>query len=583
MWTHRISRPVARAVIHPSRFSGGWLATSPLRYYATHKTAPKGHTPPREGKSSSNWLRTSLGLVGTAVAVFAAYTYATNKGKLVEKPVDPSTQRLPKFGDFKSSLYAQRKKSLKSPGVYLWGANQYRVADPESKESVIKSPRKVSYFDGQVLRDLKCDEKSAAAITEDGDLIQWGKGFSETDFKPTKTLTGKNLTSVCMSRDRILALSSDGKVYSVPISRQDQLSGRKARDASWLSFWSGTASISYRLLQPHLGLTEKVTAISGGLDHALLLTSSGRVFSVASATERFPTFGQLGIPGLIWSTRPKGPVDTCHEVSTLKGAKIAQISTGDYHSLALSKDGRVFSFGDNSFGQLGLEFQPGSPSLDTPTVLSLKKVYPNTMSPKVTGIAAGGANSFFTVDARRTLGPEEDPESARDVGRITADMWTCGRGIWGALGNGRWTHLQDAPTKVKALSGLSEYDERNNQISPIRLRQVSVGTTHVSAVMDNQPHLDASKTETLDRLNDWGYDVLWWGGNEQFQLGTGKRSNSSKPVYINASSDQDGDGKQQETRLQIMPRHKGKVGNRTVSMEQKVECGRHVSAIYSAK
>lgn len=471
---------------------------------------------------------------------------------------------------------------MESPGVYVWGTNFYRVADPESNESVIKNPRKISYFDGQVLRDLKIDEKSGAAITEKGDLVQWGKGYSESNFRPTKTLTGKNLTSLCMSRDRIVGLASDGKVYSLPIAKDDQESGRKSPESSWVPFWSGTAGLSYRLLQPSLGLTEKVIAISGGLDHALLLTNSGRVFSVASSTERFPCFGQLGIPGLTWSTRPKGPVDTCHEISTLKGSKITKIATGDYHSLALSKDGRVFVFGDNSFGQLGIEFGLASQFVDTPTIMSLRQVYRgSTWLPKVTNIAAGGANSFFAVDAQRILAQGEDPATVSDAGRITADTLACGRGIWGTLGNGKWTHLQDSVTKVKALSGLFEYDERTKDVSPIRLRDISVGTTHASAVMDNKPHLDASNTSTLDKANDWGYDALWWGGNEHFQLGTGKRSNLSKPTYVNVRSGPE--DSQEEARLQIMPRHKGKAGNRTTSMEQKVECGRFVSAIYSAR
>lgn len=515
--------------------------------------------------------------------MFLAYTYyATNTGNQVEAKADPKAKDLSKFEDNLGPLYVQRKKSLKSPGVYLWGANSYRVADPESNESVVKTPRKISYFDGQALKDLKADERSGAAITEKGDLVQWGKGYSESDFRPTKTLTGKNLTSLCISRDRIIALSSGGKVYSLPIAKVDQESGRKTQEGSWVPFWSGKASVSYRLLEPRLGWDEKVTVISGGLDHSLLLTNSGRVFSVASSSEQFPSFGQLGIPGLTWTTRPKGPVDTCHEISTLKGTKITQIATGDYHSLALSKDGRIFVFGDNSFGQLGVGFGPGLQFIDTPTILPLNKVYRgNIWLPSVTGISAGGANSFFTVDAQRILAQGEDPAAVRDVGRINADVWACGRGIWGTLGNGKWTHLQDIPTKVKALSGLFEYDERNNNVSPIRLREISVGTTHASAVMDNKPHLDASNTASLEKSNDWGYDMLWWGGNEQFQLGTGKRSNMSKPTYINAPSAPEDD---QAARLQIMPRHKGKVdNNRTVSMQQKVECGRYVSAIYSVR
>ncbi|KAL4897047.1 hypothetical protein BDV59DRAFT_190886 [Aspergillus ambiguus] len=447
---------------------------------------------------------------------------------------------------------------------------------------MFKRREALAYFDGQVLRDLKLSDKSGAAIDEKGDLIQWGKGYSKSHYKPTKTLTGKNLTSLCMSSDRILALSSDGRVYSIPIAEADQLSGKKVKESSWIPFWSGSSGVSYRVLQPGLKLGEKVNAIRGGLEHALLLTSSGRVFSVASSTESYPSFGQLGVPGLTWATRPKGPVDTCHEVRALSGYKIVQIAAGDYHSLALSKDGSVFAFGDNSFGQLGMSFDPSLPFTDTPTLLPVRNLYRGNMwFPKVTGIAAGGANSFLTVDVKRIVGPDENPSTIRDLDRVTADTWACGRGIWGALGNGKWTHIQDSPTKVKALSGLFEYDEQSKSLSPIRLRDLAVGTTHVSAVMDNKVHMKASPTTSLNETDDWGYDALWWGGNEHFQLGTGKRTNMSKPAYINSPPE---NGKEdEEARLQIMPRHKAKAGSRTVSMEQRVVCGRHVSGIYSRK
>lgn len=477
--------------------------------------------------------------------------------------------------------FIQEKRSLKSPAVYTWGSNAYKVVDPDSKDTDVKTPRRFKYLNDQVLRDFKVDEKSGAAITEDGDLIQWGKGFSETDFKPTKTLTGKNLKSLSLSESRIIALASDGNVYSLPISQQDQKTGPKARESSWMPFWAGQSSLSYRILRPALGLGEKVTSIEGGQEHVLLLTSSGRVFTAAASTDHFPSLGQLGVPGLTWSTRPSGPVDTCHEVTALKGSKVTQIASGDYHALALTKDGRLFAWGDNSFGQLGVEFDPELPFIDTPFTLPLKKMYRlKTYLPKITSIAAGGASSFFTVDAKRILGPEEEAASVRDLGTVAADTWSCGRGIWGTLGNGKWIHIQDEPAKVKDLSGLGEYDEKTKQTTPIRVRSMSVGTTHVAAVLDNKTSLSSTTTDSLDQSRDFGHEALWWGGNEHYQLGTGKRSNLPRPSYIKARPQY----KKQETeaRLQIMPRHKGKVGKRTVSMEQRVECGRHVSAIYSA-
>lgn len=575
-----MQRPAANAASAYRRLpKRGRLTITPGRRQYARPT--DGNKTFEEPTSSSHWFRNSLGLAGAGTAAFLAYSYATsNTTRIQGAPPSGSRDHSKPTNDFP---LVQEKRSVKSPGVYLWGDNTHRVVDPESKATTIKTPRNLHYFDGHVLRDIKLQEKMGAAILENGDLVQWGKGYSETEFKPAKTLTGKNLISVCMSNDRILTLSSDGNVYSLPMAKEDQLGGRKLKESSWVPYWSGTAEVSYRLLKPSLKLGEKVTAISGGLEHALLLTSSGRVFSVASSTEHYPSFGQLGVPGLTWATRPKGPVDSCHEIKDLAGSKIVQIAAGDYHSLVLGKDGSVYSFGDNSFGQLGFAFDAALPFHDTPTAIPVQKLYRgNIWFPKVTSIAAGGANSFFTVDAKRIVGPGENPSAIRDLDRITADTWTCGRGIWGALGTGKWTHIQDAPAKIQALSGLFEYDERAKKLTPIRLREISVGTTHVSAIMDNNAHLERSSTASLESSKDWGFDVLWWGGNEHFQLGTGKRTNMSKPTYINAPLETGAEHPKQEARLQIMPRHKGKVGKRTVSMEQRVECGRHVSAIYSA-
>jgi alpha-tubulin suppressor-like RCC1 family protein len=326
---------------------------------------------------------------------------------------------------------------------------------------------------------------------------------------------------------------------------------------------------------------EKVSDISSGLEHCLLLTSQGRLFSAASGTEDFPSKGQMGVPGLTWTTRPQGPYDQPHEISTLRGFEIAKIAAGDYHSLAADTMGRVFAFGDNACGQLGFDFNPESPTIDAPSLLPIDKLYKGTnMVPKVTNIAAGGSNSYFTIDATRVAGQsEEDP---RGLGRVTADTWACGQGIWGGLGNGRWTHVQGTPTKIKALSGLFEYDEVKHVVIPIRLAQISVGSTHISAVMNNVTHVGASDGSSENDTN-WGADVLWWGGNEFYQLGTGKRNNVSNPVYI-APLDVEADkekGRREEHRFQITPRQKIKVGGRNVSVEQRIECGRGVTAVYS--
>ncbi|KAI1773310.1 RCC1/BLIP-II [Hypoxylon cercidicola] len=492
--------------------------------------------------------------------------------------------------DLISSQHLQVKKSWENPGVYAWGSNSGRVAAPDSTDNVVKTPRRITYFDGKLLRDIKLDRDFGAAVTENGDLVQWGTAFSNANPMPAEILKGKDLVKIQISRDRIIALGKNGTVYSVPVAGSDQSTGKKTHQSSWFSFWSSPEAVNYRQLKPKdLGWGESVVDVASGLEHALLLTSKGRVFSAASSTSDFPSKGQLGIPGLTWATRPKGPYDEPHEITSLKGFNITKVAAGDYHSLALDSNGRVFVFGDNTSGQLGFEVEPQFPFVDGPIPLPFNKIYSGSnLQPSVTSVAAGGANSFFTVDAKRIAGMKEETGSVRDLGRVTADTWACGSGIMGSLGTGKWTHISLGPSKIKSLSGLYEWDENTNSVVPIRLARLSAGSTHAAAVMDNVTSVDASDI-TSDNDTNWGADIVFWGGNEHYQLGTGKRNNISLPTYISPLDGGEGDaekGRQGEQhRFQITPRTTVRLGpggsGRKVSVEQRVECGRFVTAVYS--
>ncbi|KAL9595662.1 MAG: hypothetical protein Q9219_006295 [cf. Caloplaca sp. 3 TL-2023] len=487
-----------------------------------------------------------------------------------------------------SSQHLQVKRSWENPGVYAWGSNSGRVVAPDSDEQTIKTPRRIPFFDGVLLRDIKLDRNFGAAINEKGDLLQWGTGFSTDVRTPTPTLTGKNLKSLTISRDRVVALGSNGKVYSIAAAKEDQENGPKVSESSWIPFLNVNSSVSYRLLQPSkMGWTEKVTSIASGLEHLLILTSAGRLFTAASCSEEYPARGQMGIPGLVWTTRPPGAYDQPHEVSTLRGFDITAVAAGDYHSLALDKEGRVFAFGDNSSGQLGFDPSSESNYVDAPSLLPLQKLYANTnLSPIVKQIFAGGNNSFLTVDATTIARPGDNATPAL-LGRITADTWASGQGILGTLGNGRWTHVQGVPAKLRALSGLFEYDEDTKSVIPIRLRSLSVGSTHAAAVMNNVTHVQAGASRRTDSENDtnWGADVVWWGGNEYYQIGNGRRNNMSTPGYIaplDTVAEISRTGKRKEEhRFQITPRHKVDLKGRKVSVEQRVECGRMASCVYS--
>ena len=494
-----------------------------------------------------------------------------------------------------SSQHLQVQKSWEHPGVYAWGSNAGKVIDPNSSEKNIKVPRRIKYFDDQLLRDLKLTESFGAAVTEKGDLVQWGLGFSNADPSPSVTIKGKDLIKIDVSSDRIIALSRNGSVYAIPSSRDDLAAGLK--DDNQKSFWSlwnsSKGSVSPRNLTPAgVGWGEKIIDISSGLDHCLLLTSLGRVFSAASNSSEFPARGQMGIPGLTWETRHKGPYDQPYEIAGLKGFEVTQIATGDYHSVVLDKAGRIFTFGDNLYGQLGVEVEIAQPFVDCPAVLPIYKLYKGTgLTPNITSIAAGGNNTFFTVDA---VAPPKNTNNksvvpAKRMPQTTCDLWAAGQGVYGSLGTGKWTHVSTGPTKVKALSSLFEFDESSNKLMPIKIKSLSVGTTHCAAVMDNVTKTSIAQRSSANETN-CGSDVKFWGGNEHYQLGTGKRNNLNAPAYIRPLDTREGDadkGIQGEVhRLCLTPRETVRIGEggkgRKVTLEQKVDCGRYVTGVYSA-
>ncbi|EPE03325.1 rrna processing protein [Ophiostoma piceae UAMH 11346] len=652
----------------------------------------------RGGRRRRGGMATTLGAFFLTGAGLYAYTsYTTNDSASAQAKAKPKTKTkdgleegqyslvIPKAeiefeptvtpqgpdGDIRDALspqHRQIKHSVEHPGVYAWGSNAGRVVAPDSADANIREPRRIKFFDGQVLRDLKLDQDVGVAVTEGGDVVQWGIGFWGQDavpsapiwaklvkdskaakaapptvsLEPAVTLKGKKIVKVALSNDRVIALGSNGTVYSIPMSMKDlnikatpissTSSSSSSSSSSWL--WSSApatdlASSGIRTVMTPTGLGwgERVVDIRSGQEHCLMMTSKGRVFAAVASFSSFPARGQLGVPGLTWETRSKDkPLDAAYEVPGLKGVTAAQIATGDYHSLVLARHHNsggadstgLYSFGDNSTGQLCVPASLGMQYTASPIEVPVQKLYEpvsdgtplgnnnvalqrqDRPATRVTSIAAGGATSFFTVDVI----PKAFPQ------KVLADTWSCGSGIYGTLGTGKWVHISTAgPSKIRALSGLAEYSEAAQAVVPIRLAHIEAGATHAMAVLQNATHMAASRKKARSDDTNWGSDTLWWGGNEYYQLGTGKRSNQSEPVHIaplDAVTVTGPAAKNQlaleplaakapvqqagvttnldltRERLSLTPKTSVRLADgHKVNMEQRATCGRYVSGVYS--
>ncbi|XP_021046409.1 probable E3 ubiquitin-protein ligase HERC6 [Mus pahari] len=119
----------------------------------------------------------------------------------------------------------------------------------------------------------------------------------------------------------------------------------------------------------------RVDLVSCGKEHSVAVCHKGKVFTWGAGSE-----GQLGIGEF------KEISFMPTKINALNGIRIIQVSCGHYHSLALSEDGHVFSWGRNSEGQLGLGKKFCSQAIPQ-KVKSLEGI-------PLAQVAAGGTHSF---------------------------------------------------------------------------------------------------------------------------------------------------------------------------------------------
>lgn len=162
---------------------------------------------------------------------------------------------------------------------------------------------------------------------------------------------------------------------------------------------------------------DHVIALAAGAYHSLALRADGTVWAWGNNI-----VGQLGLP-----TSEPCPADPTVACSTrplqVPGLReVVAVAGGGAHSLALTRDGTVWAWGDNTYGQLG------NGSFDSSTA-----PVPVRGLTGVTAIAAGYFHSLAL--------------------RADGTLWSWGSNAYGELGNDT---LEDSnlPVQVMGLSGV---------------------------------------------------------------------------------------------------------------------------------
>lgn len=156
----------------------------------------------------------------------------------------------------------------------------------------------------------------------------------------------------------------------------------------------------------------RIVGVAAGFHHSLILSTDGALFSFGRGLK-----GRLGHGDERDRTTPTA-------VWSLLGMNVHSIAAGDLHSVVTIADGSVWSFGDGSFGQLGHG--------DT-CVRLLPKLLAELREEQFIAVAAGAHHTLLLT--RR------------------GEVQSCGRGDHGQLGHETTFTVLSTPKAIGTLRG----------------------------------------------------------------------------------------------------------------------------------
>ena len=138
---------------------------------------------------------------------------------------------------------------------------------------------------------------------------------------------GAETSPVAEGRDHALSVGADGTVFAAGMNTYGQLGDRTTIDNPDGGIIPGLANID---------------SVAAGEGHSLALQDDGTVW--AWGTNQLGELGDLDIGE-----------DKTSPVPTIFATGMSSVAAGCHHSLALGSDGSVWAWGDNSSGQLGID------------------------------------------------------------------------------------------------------------------------------------------------------------------------------------------------------------------------------------
>lgn len=238
--------------------------------------------------------------------------------------------------------------------IWGWGSNASKqvaraygalVSEPQT----IKDVKNIDAIAGGMGHTLAAGRDNKLYVWGENDYYQLGLGASKRNVQsdPGSYPTLK-VVKVAAGQRHSLVLGANGYVYFAGYNQNGE-AGLGVTRIEYPTTKQTAAILHLPVLFPVIGL-QNIVDIAAGANHNVALGSNGAIYAWG-----VNMYGQVGQdPDSVQVDRPVA-IALGAPTTTRKGLRnlAAAVAAGDYHTMALTMDGTVYTWGGNASGQLG--------------------------------------------------------------------------------------------------------------------------------------------------------------------------------------------------------------------------------------